>query len=126
MLDFDFVQSALNMAMYFAALPLRVLYFHGPRLGGYGFQEGVSYEQACEKVTSVRSDFWVGSEGAFSECTDILERKFNAFVIGSFALATGAAIIHCIYVFSTIHAISPTAKKVDDILRHLLQDKRLT
>lgn len=126
MLDLDLVRSALNKAMYFAALPLRVLYFHGPRLGGYGFQEGVSLEHACEKVTSVRSDFWGGSEGAFSECADILERKFNAFVVGSCALAIGCAIIQCFYVLTTRHAISPTAKKVDEILRHLQRDKRLT
>jgi len=80
------VGSAIEKMIFLATLPLRVLYFHGPRLGGYGFHEGVGIEHACEQATSVRSEFWTGSSDAYRECEGILQRKFNAFVVGLCAL----------------------------------------
>jgi len=62
------VGSAIEKMIFLATLPLRVLYFHGPRLGGYGFHEGVGIEHACEQATSVRSEFWTGSSDAYREC----------------------------------------------------------
>lgn len=119
------VESALNKAMYFATLPLRVLYFHGPRLGGYGFQEGVKMEHACEQVTSVRSEFWVGSSDALDECAGILERKFNAFVVGFCAFVVVGAIFQYVHVITTRHVISPVVKKFDEVLSYLQESKIL-
>ena len=116
-------ESVLKKAIYFVTLPLRVLYFHGPRLGGYGFQEGVRIEHACEQVTSVRSEFWVGSNDAIGECADILERKFIAFMVGGCALLVIGGIFQYVHILSTRHAISPTVNKLDDMLRYLKENK---
>lgn len=103
----------VEYVVYLLTLPLRVLYFHGPRLGGYGFQEGVAFGSACEKVTSVRSEFWSGSGGAVEECLEILERKFNAFVVGGCAVFAVAVLYQYIHVLSTRHVIYPAIKSVD-------------
>lgn len=118
--------SALNKAMFFATLPLRVLYFHGPRLGGYGFHEGVSTGHACEQVTSVRSEFWTGSGDAFRECEGILQRKFYAFVVGWCALIFGGSVYACVYVICTRYALSATVKKLDEVLDYLKQQNAKT
>lgn len=113
------VGGALTKVMYFATLPLRVLYFHGPRLGGYGFQEGVSNEHACEQFTSVRSEFWAGSRDASGECSEILERKFNAFVVGLCALVIGGTCYQYLQFLAARRVVTPTVERLEDVLRHL-------
>lgn len=119
-----FIGSVLEKAIYFFTLPLRVLYFHGPRLGGFGFQEGVELEKACEQVTSVRSEFWAGSVSAIDECSAILERKFNAFVVGWCAVLIVCGAFQYVHFLTTKQVISPTSKKLDTIYNYL-QDKKL-
>lgn len=114
--------SAWKHVVYFATLPLRVLYFHGPRLGGYGFQEGVRMEDACEHFTSVRSEFWAGTTGASDECNEILERKFNAFVVGWCALLLAGMGYQYLQFHVARRVVSPTMKRLDDILSYLREN----
>lgn len=119
--------SAWKHVMYFVTLPLRVLYFHGPRLGGYGFQEGARMEHTCEQLTSVSSEFWAGSRGASEECREILERKFNAFVVGCCALLVTFTCYQYLQFIMARHVVFPTMKRVDDILRYMKEsDKKIT
>lgn len=113
------VESAIQKIIFVATLPLRVLYFHGPRLGGYGFHEGIGMEHACEQATSVRSEFWIGSSDAYTECEGILQRKFNAFVVGFCALFVVGSAYTYISVVSTRYALSVTVKKLDEVLAYL-------
>ncbi|CAM9702153.1 unnamed protein product [Ectocarpus sp. 6 AP-2014] len=120
------VGSVLKRAMYFATLPLRVLYFHGPRLWGYGFQEGVEREQSCEQFTSVRSSFWSGSSDAQGECIEMLERKFNGFVVGLFALAVAGACYQYVQFVAARRVLAPAVARLEDVLRYLQQSKEQT
>ena len=117
------IEKVFKNVLYFATFPMRVLYFHGPRLGGYGFQEGVSSESVCEKYTSVRSDFWKGSDDAITECAVIMERKFNAFLVGSVALFVIGMFLQYLHIMSTRYAIYPRLKKIDDDISKLIRTK---
>lgn len=114
-------ESVAKHVIYFVTFPLRVLYFHGPGLGGYGFQEGVEAGDACEQMTSVRSEFWSASDGAREECLGILERKFNAFLVGGFAVFVVGLVYHYVHVISTRRVIYPAIQsvraKVEDVIR---------
>lgn len=90
----------------FITYPLRILYFHGPRLGGYGFQEGYSKEMICSSMTSVRSEFWLMSVENMYECEILLENKFYGFVIGFFALLLICGIVSNLYLISIQHYLS--------------------
>ena len=68
--------------------PLRILFFKGPKIWGYGFAGGDSQESMCQSFTGVRSEFWAVSAEARSECFEILENKFSGFVIGAVAVFT--------------------------------------
>lgn len=118
--------GVLKKAMYFATLPLRVLYFHGPRLWGYGFQEGVEREQSCEQFTSVKSGFWAGSSDAQGECIEMLERKFNGFVVGLCALVVAGACYQYIQFLAARRVLSPAVARLDDVLRYLQQSREKT
>jgi len=113
------VGSALDRVVFLMTLPLRVLYFHGPRLGGYGFHEGIGMEHACEQATSVRSEFWTGSNDALKECEGILQRKFNAFVVGWCALIIIGSVYTYVSIVSTRCALSVTVKKLDEVLAYM-------
>ena len=77
--------------------PLRVLFFRGPRLWGYGFGGGSSPENMCQSFTNVRSEFWSSSDTAQTECFEILESRFHAFVVGAVAFTTSALLIQTMY-----------------------------
>lgn len=118
------LRGALTKVIYLATLPLRVLCFHGPRLGGYGL-EGVSNEHACEQFTSVRSEFWAGSRDASGECNEILERKFNAFVVGLCALVIGGTCYQYLQFLTARRAVTPTVERLEDVLRHLQKHEEI-
>lgn len=80
-----------------AVFPLRVLFFRGPRLWGYGFGGGSSPETMCQSFTDVRSEFWGSSDATQAECFEILERRFDAFVVGAVALSALAVCIQTVY-----------------------------
>ena len=80
-----------------AVFPLRVLFFRGPTLWGYGFGGGSSPENMCQSLTNVRSEFWGSSETTQAECLEILERRFHAFVVGAVALSAFAVAIQAVY-----------------------------
>ena len=93
----------LGAALKVALLPLEILYFHGPKLFGYGFQEGVSAETICSEMTGVRSEFWTQTSESFAECEALLKRKFYAFAIGCVATATFLIFLNVCYLTTTKH-----------------------
>lgn len=88
--------DSFNILLY----PLRILYFHGPSLGGYGFLQGDNKETICYRMTNVRSEFWSSSSTTMDECEILIEKKFYAFFIGCVTI-----MILCI-VFSNLYLIS--------------------
>ena len=93
------ISAALRVTLF----PLEILYFHGPRLFGHGFQEGVSAETICSEITGVRSEFWTQTSEAFAECEALLRRKFYAFAIGCVATATLLTFLNMCYLTTTKH-----------------------
>jgi len=71
----------------FITYPLRILYLHGPSIGGYGFKEGNSKEIICSHLTNVRSEFWSLTVDHMNECEILIEKKFYAFVLGFLSIA---------------------------------------
>jgi hypothetical protein len=95
----------LDVAMRVLFFPLEILYFHGPKLWGYGFYEGGRKETICSEVTGVRSGFWSDSQESFTECEDLLRRKFHAFVIGFVAITTTISFLQIGYLILCRHII---------------------
>lgn len=71
--------------------PLRFIYKNGPSV--FLLWEGVSDESICYEITSVESSFWKTNDETLSACSEIIERKSNAFIIAVYLLI-GA---YCIY-----------------------------
>jgi len=82
-----------NLVVY----PLRVLFFQGPKLWGFGFGGSSGAESMCQSFTDVRSEFWSVSEETRRECFEILEKKFRGFVIGTVAVFTIAFCFQFMY-----------------------------
>ena len=93
----DFLRGLRLYVYNLCVFPLRVLFFRGPRLWGYGFGGGSSPENMCQSFTNVRSEFWSSSDTTQTECFEILEKRFDAFVVGAVALTTAALTIQFLY-----------------------------
>lgn len=78
--------------------PIRVVYFYGPRLVGLCGGEPVAV--ICYRITSVRSEFWTQSAENRGECVDLLETRFQEFVVG---LILFASITVVVFVFTDKH-----------------------
>lgn len=96
------VQGVFNIFVY----PVRILYFHGPGLMGYGFLEGRNKDTICYEMTGVKSEFWSTSFQAMEECEILIEKKFNAFVIGLSTILTLYIILSNLYLISIRYYIS--------------------
>lgn len=59
--------------------PLRTLYFRGPGWHSFGFWSGNAPEDICAVLTGVSASHWLHNTDA---CTNLIERKFHAFVLG--------------------------------------------
>lgn len=76
--------------------PLRFIYKNGPSF--LLLWEGISDESICYELTSVDSSFWSSNDETASACSEIIERKFNAFVIAVYLLIG----TYCIYVLVSL------------------------
>lgn len=104
-----------------AVFPLKVLFFRGPRLWGYGFGGGSSPEDMCQSFTDVRSEFWRASDTTQKECFEILERKFDAFVVGAVALSAVAVCIQTVYLFVSRYFILRPLNEVNRNLEEVIR-----
>ena len=100
--------------------PLRVLFFRGPRLWGYGFGGGSSPENMCQSFTDVRSEFWSSSDTTQTECFEILERRFHAFVVGLVALSAFAVCIQTVYLSVSRYYIFKPLNEVNRNLERVI------
>ncbi len=73
------------------AAPLRFIYKNGPR--SFFFWEGISDESICFELTRVDSSFWKSNDETSLACSEIIERKSNAFVIAFYLLF----VAYCLY-----------------------------
>jgi len=98
----------------FITYPLRILYLHGPSIGGYGFKEGNSKEIICSHLTNVRSEFWSLTVDHMNECETLIEKKFYAFVLGFFSIAILCILFLNLYLLSIQYYIrDPINAKIE-------------
>ncbi len=102
----------------FLFFPLRVFYFNGPSL--LGLYEGSEKETICAGLTRVRSEFWSQSADTMEECDILIQRKFNAFVIGVTAVGVVITLACNVYMMSMKHfLLEPLAagivRKIDEV-----------
>lgn len=81
--------------------PLRVFYFNGPSL--LGLYEGSEKETICAGLTKIRSEFWSRSADTMEECDTLIQRKFNAFVIGITTIGVLLTLSCNLYMISMKH-----------------------
>lgn len=116
------VLRGLRLNVYnLAVFPLRVLFFRGPKLWGYGFGGGSSPENMCQSFTNVRSEFWSSSDTTQTECFEILERRFHAFVVGAVALSTFALYIQAVYLTVNRYFFLKPLNEVNENLENVIQ-----
>ena len=70
----------------------------------------------CQSLTDVRSEFWSSSDTTQTECFEILERKFDAFVVGAVALSAFAVCAQTVYLSVSRHFL---LKPVNEVNRNL-------
>ena len=63
----------------FVLKPLRMLYLQGPAVYGYGFWQGKTDSHICVNLSDANTDprRWTSNP---QDCTDLIERRFEAFV----------------------------------------------
>lgn len=84
----DFARKILGVIF---TRPLRFVYKNGP--SAFLLWEGISDESICYELTSVDSSFWRSNDETAFACSEIIERKSNAFVIAVYLLIVS----YCIY-----------------------------
>lgn len=89
----DFVRSILGVIF---TRPLRFIYKNGP--GVFLLWEGISDESICYELTSVESSFWKSNGETVSACSEIIERKSNAFIIAVYILVG----CYCMYTLTSL------------------------
>lgn len=72
--------KSIAVTVYAATIliPLKRLYFQGPRFYGYGFWKGAPAHDICAELTHHNSEFWQKNPLA---CQEIIEKDFHAIVV---------------------------------------------
>lgn len=66
--------------------PFRYIYIRGPAIKGVGFWENLNKLDICSALTKVPVSHWQNSQSNIDECDQLIDRKVESFMIGSFLL----------------------------------------
>jgi hypothetical protein len=114
----EFAEATARFAAWLARAavyePLKTLYMNGPAIGGYGFWESLPPEEICATLTRVEASFWHKTLPSVAMCEQLIERKTDAFVIGTIAFVVCGTILlvvvqstcRCIVVRPIVDAIA--------------------
>lgn len=82
--------------------PLKTLYRKGPRI--LYLWEGLGKENICYELTKIDALFWSSSEDSMSACDELINRKFEAFVVSvyGFLFVYLAYTLFCIKVYEYV------------------------
>lgn len=112
----DGLQAGGAIVYNIVVYPLRVLFFRGPKLWGYGFGGGASPYSMCHSFTGVGSEFWGSTDTTRAECFEILQTRFGAFVVGAVALSFVVVSIQTTYLSVSKYFL---LKPVNEVNRNL-------
>jgi hypothetical protein len=103
----------------FFVSPLRILYFRGPRIWGWGGWEGISFEDICAQLTLVPASVW---KDQITNCTELLERKFSTFLVSVFGAAYFFTLYKVIsYIYFRYFVLAPL---ITELKKCLISDSR--
>jgi hypothetical protein len=86
-------------------IPLGHVYLHGPAINGFGFWEGLAFEDICAELTKVPARHWIHNT---DECHGLIGRHQHAFVIGVLLVVMIFLFLHLLYfLFVRWFMISP-------------------
>lgn len=81
--------------------PMKIIYFYGPELFGFGGWGGRSVEDICHHLAKdSRSEFWSSHPFATNECERMIEQRFQSNIIGLYGF------LYFIVFFSILFKIS--------------------
>ena len=104
---------------FFFVSPLRILYFHGPRIWGWGGWEGINFEDICAQLTLVPASVW---KDQTKNCAELLERKFSTFLVSVFGAAYFFTLYKIIsYIYFRYFILAPL---ISELKKCLLTDSR--
>ncbi len=82
------------IAYPFVEYPAKMLYFNGPAV--FGFWEGKGPAEICERLTTIESSFWGHGHITASECLNLIQRKYQAFLLVVYFLLYCVVVLQCI------------------------------
>ena len=95
--------------------PLRILYFGGPALAGYGFWANRAAHDICADLTTVSAEHWMKHNGT---CAELLEAHFGAFHIGvTSAVYFGCILAAIVLGMSHIIIVRPVVRSIQSLKR---------
>ena len=111
-------QAVLDMAIL---RPLKTLYFDGPTILGIGFWEKLPQRDICSRLTGVSATFWDKSDAAH-ECSALVSRKFETFIVGAFTLSYVWVVYKFVsYILFRFFVIQPITKEIKDEIKKVLE-----
>jgi len=123
------MKTFIEMAWTVFTWPLKTIYRKGPRI--LYLWEGLGNDHICYELTKIDAIFWSSSEESMSACDELIDRKFEAFVISvyGFLFAYFAYTLFCIklyeYVFvSRLHKLLDGGNKTFSIFDKDVSSKK--
>jgi hypothetical protein len=116
------VKVSTNLINFVLIDPLKTLYFEGPTILGVGFWEKLPKKDICSRLTGVSATFWDKLE-SFQECTELVERKFDTFIVGAFTVAYIWFTYKLIsYLLFRLLVIKPVTNEIKDELKKIVYE----
>lgn len=98
----------------FIVAPLKILYFQGPSLFGWGGWAGLPMEDICAQFTQVSADLWKNQR---DHCAALIDRKFRAILVVVGCATYFAALYKLIYYMCFRYFfLRPLLRELKDVL----------
>lgn len=96
------MNTVKELAWTLVKWPLKTLYRKGPRI--LYLWEGLGIENICYELTKIDALFWSSSEDSVFACNELINRKFEAFVVSvyGFLFVYVAYTLFCIKVYEYV------------------------
>lgn len=82
-----------SILFFIIELPLLTLYLHGPRLGGYGWYQGMAYSAICAEITNVPEEHWKENSAT---CIALIGRRFEGFLVAVYFIGYSLLLVSTI------------------------------
>jgi hypothetical protein len=116
------VKASTGFLNFIVIDPLKILYFEGPTILGVGFWEKLPKKDICSRLTGVSATFWDKLD-SFQECTELVERKFDTFIVGAFTVAYIWFTYKLVsYLLFRLFVIKPVTNEIKDEFKKIVYE----